>query len=284
MKKLLSLAAISVIALAGCAGNDAAPSSDDSTISASASTSNQTYKDVKDWSATDSQGTKFTLTQGVQAPSGVEEARKYMGKEQNPLNYVAITVDNRSGSAETSAFSAAFTDPDGKIVEYKMISDFLETSDSSASPSVDVENRIIDVHNAFSGEEYKVAAGEKKTVVLASEQEYPNQITHATINDSTSLSPTEDKAETDAITGAPTPTEAVGSNDTLAKLTGTTLKGNDIRFYIFSPNFQKELNSQLPSQLNGSWGALCCVGATEDQLNETGALTSTSGKDYLWRS
>ncbi|WP_231885662.1 hypothetical protein, partial [Kocuria sp. ICS0012] len=47
----------------------------------------------------------------------------------------------------------------------------------------------------------------------------------------------------------------VGSNDRLAELYGTTLKGNDINFRIFSPNAQKELNAVMPPQLNGAWGA-----------------------------
>ena len=86
-----------------------------------------------------------------------------------------------------------------------MISDFLNYQDVAPAPSDGEESRIIEVHNAFTGDNYEVAAGEKKTVILAGEHSYPSTLAHATINNSTVLSPTDEKASADEATGAPTP-------------------------------------------------------------------------------
>ncbi|WP_346844586.1 hypothetical protein [uncultured Rothia sp.] len=40
----------------------------------------------------------------------------------------------------------------------------------------------------------------------------------------------------------------------------------------------------MPQSLNGSWGAICSVAASEDQLNETGAQTTSGTNTYVWRS
>lgn len=281
MKKVFAFSALAVLVLSGCSNSANQDSSPSASVAVGAQ---ETYSDVKNWAGIDNQGAKFVLSQGVTAPSGVEEARGYMGKGKTPLNFVAVTVDNRQGSSSTSVTSAYFTDVEGKLVEYTLISDFLNYQDVAPAPSDGEESRIIEVHNAFTGDNYEIAAGEKKTVILASEHSYPSTLTHATINNSTVLSPTDEKASADEATGAPTPSEPVGSDDTLAKLTGTTLKGNDIRFYIFSPNYQKELNNVMPQSLNGSWGAICSVAASEDQLNETGAQTTSGTNTYVWRS
>ncbi|WP_237243139.1 hypothetical protein [Rothia nasisuis] len=162
-----------------------------------------------------------------------------------------------------------------------MLSEYLNYQEASQELSNGATNRVIEVHNAFSGEEYSVAKGQKKTVILASTTQVPVEVTNATANESTSLEPSEKGAETDQATGAPEASEPVGNNEALADLSGTTLKGNDIRFFIYSPNYQEELNETMPEPLTGAWGALCSAMAAEDQLNETGVLTEGG---HVWRS
>ncbi|MEX3610031.1 hypothetical protein VVR12_03145 [Rothia sp. LK2588] len=275
MKKVVTITAITLAALTGCSANP--PTSD--TASSSSTPTPQTYKQVKNWEGSTEDGAKFTATIDVNAPAGVAEARELMGKKDKPLSFLAVTVDNINGSNSTSAYKASFTTPEGELVEYSMLSDFLNYQEPTPEPTGDAANRIIEVHNAFSGDQYQVAAGQKKTIILATENKYPAEITHATINESYALTPSEKSAETDKATGAPEPTEPVGSNDILADLNGTTLKGNDINFRIFSPNAQKEVNAAMPEQLHGSWGALCSNSATEEQLKETGA----SSNEHGWR-
>lgn len=282
MRKHLAPLTIVALALTACGstGNidTSAPSaSSDSSVSASA----QIYKGIKDWSATDELGTSYIVTTGIEAPNGVLEARELIGVADQKLHYLAITVDNRQGTAEANINSIAFTNPAGDLIEYTILSPYLNYLDAKQELSTDASNRVIEVHNAFSGDDYRVAAGEKKTLILASETAVPEEVTHATLNSLTALAPSQQSTETGKATGAPEPSEPVGSNDALANLRGTTLKGNDIRFYIYSPNYQKELNDKMPEQLKGSWGALCSVAAAESQLNETGALT---GGGHVWRS
>lgn len=276
MKRSLSIAALALLALTGCSTNNVTSDTGQSSVEVP---NQQTYKDVKNWSGAVENGTQFTATTEVGAPSGVEEARKLMGKSDRPLHFMAVTVDNINGTGPTTAAKASFTTPAGDLVEYTTLGDYLNESDAPDSSSADANTRIIEVHNAFSGEEYEVVAGQKKTVILATESPYPHEVTHVTLGESTGLTPTDKSAETDKATGAPEAKEPVGSNDKLADLYGTTLKGNDINFRIFSPNAQKDLNAAMPPQLKGSWGALCSHAATEEQLKETGATSN----GHHWR-
>lgn len=276
MKKSLSLAALTVLALTGCS---AGQSTSDTAGAAQDASDHGTYEGVENWEGSGDDGAAFRVSADVAAPSGVEEARKLMKKSETPLHFIAVTVDNIHGAGPVNTSRASFTTPEGDLVEYKMIGDYLNESDAPESESGDAENRIIEVHNAFAGDDYDVVAGQKKTVVLASEHDYPHDITHATINGTTPLAPSDKSAEKDKATGAPEPSEPVGSNDRLANLNGTTLKGNDINFRIFSPKAQKDLNAVMPKQLKGAWGALCSHAATEEQLQETGATAN----GHHWR-
>lgn len=68
---------------------------------------------------------------------------------------------------------------------------------------------------------------------------------------------------------------------------GTTLKGNDLLFYILPEDKQDELNDKMMgSGLTGSWGALCSEQAVPDQLSETGIITAepNGGHEHVWRS
>lgn len=273
MKKSLSLATLALLALTGCsAGQNGSDSSQEAS-------DHGTYEGVTNWEGSNDDGAAFRATADVAAPAGVEEARKLMKKSETPLHFLAVTVDNIHGTQPVSATAASFTTPEGELVEYTTVGDYLNDHEAAESESGDAENRVIEVHNAFTNDDYDVVAGQKKTVVLASDHEYPHNVTHATVNGTTSLAPSETSAETDKATGAPEPSEAVGSNDKLADLNGTTLKGNDINFRIFSPNAQKDLNAAMPAQLKGAWGALCSNAATEEQLKETGATAN----GHHWR-
>lgn len=203
-----------------------------------------------------------------------------MGKSNKPLHYMAVTVDNTKGTQSTSVDGASFTTPEGDLVEYSMISDYLNESEAPEDSSPDANNRIIEVHNAFTNDDYEVVAGQKKTVVIASESDYPAAVTHAVMDETVNLDPSDESADFAKATGAPEPSEPVGSNDKLADLHGTTLKGNDINFRIFSPNAQKDLNAAMPPQLHGAWGALCSHAAATEQLVETGA----EANGHSWRS
>ena len=276
MKKSLSIAALALVALTGCSSGS---SGSDPGGSAQDASAHSTYQGVTNWDGADENGAAFRVTANVAAPSGVDEARKLMKKSGTPLHFIAVTVDNIHGKEPVSAGSASFTTPEGDLVEYTMVGDYLNDYEAAKSESGDAENRVIEVHNAFTSDDYDVVAGQKKTVVLASDHDYPHDVTHATVNGTTSLAPSETSAETDKVTGAPEPSESVGSNDKLADLNGTTLKGNDINFRIFSPNAQKDLNASMPAQLKGAWGALCSNAATEEQLKETGAAAN----GHNWR-
>lgn len=276
----LAIASLAVLALAGC-GSGSVPAADGAPESTVATKSSSTHKGVKNWAGVNESGTSFTVTTGVEAPSGVEEGLELMGTAGQQMSYIAVTVDNRQGELDSSAASVTFTTPDGELVEYTTLSKFLNYQEAEGDISVDAENRIIEIHNAFSGEDYKVAVGEKKTVILALAGAHPTEVTFATVNGSTSLAPSDTPAETDKATGAPEASESVGSNEALADLSGTTLKGNDIRFRIASPNYQKDVNAVMPEELQGSWGVLCSIAATEDQLSETGAATAGG---HVWRS
>ncbi len=265
-KQILITSTIVLLALTGCSQSEPPNETPDSS---SQSAESSTRDNVKNWSGNNETGTEYILTQGVEAPSGVEEARGYI-QAATPLNYLAVTVDNRGGTSPVSVSSAEFTTPDGDLISYEILSSFLKEYDSPGL-SDDESSRITEVHNAFTDDEYKVAIGEKKTVVLASETEYPAEITYASINESVQLSSSDESAETDMVSGAPAPSEPVGSNDLIADLNGTTLKGNDINFRIFSANAQKEMNNEMPSELQGTWGALCSFNALPEQLEETGA-------------
>lgn len=276
MKRSLSVAVLAFVVLTGCSANNDASDTGQSSVGAP---SPQVYQDVQNWSGAGDNGAQFTATAEVKAPSGVEEARKLMGKSDTPLHFLAVTVDNIKGADSITTLKATFTTPAGDLVEYTALGDYLNESEAPESSSVDATNRIIEVHNAFSWDEYEVIAGQKKTVVLATESAYPRQVTHATVGEGITLTPSDRSAETDKATGAPEAKVPVGSNDRLAELYGTTLKGNDINFRIFSPNAQKELNAVMPPQLNGAWGALCSHAATKEQLMETGANAS----GHNWR-
>lgn len=299
MKKFIALSALSLIALTGCSQADNNVAS--APASSSVSTTQAPQKDVKNWSATDTQGTKFVLTQGVSAPPAVEEARRLMGKSGTPLNYIAVMVDNINGSAPTSVSSASFTTPEGKLVEYTFVSDYLNYQDVSPELDVETSNRIIDVHNVFSGDDYKVAAGEKKTVLLASDQPYPVEITHALVNESTALEPSSEKASAEnvstqgleslaASTASPSPSETPVQAIPEANKTsfsGTTLKGNDLNFIILPETTQQTMDEIVyGSGATGSWGALCSAAAAPEQLAETGVTTAEpdGGHAHVWRS
>lgn len=281
MRKVFIPLTVAALALTACGSSDEssidAPTSEQSTSQGQSTV----HTGVVNWEGSDELGTSYVVTTGADAPSGVDEARELMGASGQQLSYVAVTVDNRQGSVPASVGQVSFTDPDGSLVQYTTLSAFLNYQEAAQELSADASSRVIEVHNAFTADEYQVAVGQKKTVILASESKVPEQVTNATVNGMTALAPTDKTAETDKATGAPEPTEPVGSNEALADLRGTTLKGNDIRFGIYNPNYQKELNAEMPEALNGAWGALCSVAATEEQLNETGALTEGG---HVWRS
>ncbi|WP_346844245.1 hypothetical protein [uncultured Rothia sp.] len=68
---------------------------------------------------------------------------------------------------------------------------------------------------------------------------------------------------------------------------GTTLKGNDLNFFILPDTAQKEMNDSVRGTgATGSWGALCSNNALPDQLAETGVITSefNGGHSHVWRS
>lgn len=278
MKKYIPLTLLVALTLTGCGANNNTQSNPQNPQTTTSATP-QTYKDVKNWSADDENNAQYTFSANTQAPAGVEEARKIMQKENQQLTYMAVTVDNTKSNSQTAITQLSFTTPAGDLITYTPLYDYLSTSDVPDEASVDAYNRVVDVSNAFNGDDYTVVAGQKKTLVLASTSAYPTEVTHATLNENYVLTPTDKTAETDKATGAPEPTEPVGSNDKLADLNGTTLKGNDINFRIFSPNAQKEVNAAMPTELQGSWGALCSNGATEEQLQETGA----SSNGHSWR-
>lgn len=281
MNKKLTLAAVALLTLTACGSSDESSTDTPTSEQSSAQGQSTVHTGVANWEGADELGASYVVTTGATAPSGVDEARELMGASGKQLSYVAVTVDNRQGSAPASVGQVSFTDPDGSLVQYSTLSNFLDYQEAAEELSVDASNRVNEVHNAFTADEYQVAVGQKKTVILASESKVPEQVTNATVNGMTALAPTDKTAETDKATGAPEPTEPVGSNEALADLRGTTLKGNDIRFGIYNPNYQKELNAEMPEALNGAWGALCSVAATEEQLNETGALTEGG---HVWRS
>lgn len=280
MRKLLVPLTIATLALTACGGTTS-ETTNGVAQGSSAAASQQVHKNIKNWAGSNEEGTSFTVTTEVQAPAGVDEARELMGKAEEKLYFLAVTVDNTQGSDSTRVSSASFTTPQGDLIEYTLLAEYLNYQEASQKLSDGAANRVIEVHNAFSSEEYSVAKGQKKTVILAGTKQAPAEITNAMVNGSTALEPSEKGAETDQATGAPEASEPVGSNEALADLRGTTLKGNDIRFRIYSPNYQKEMNTEMPQALNGAWGALCSVMATEDQLKETGALTQGS---HVWRS
>lgn len=84
-----------------------------------------------------------------------------------------------------------------------------------------------------------------------------------------------------------TPVEAIPETNKTV-FAGTTLKGNDIIFYILPQNDQEKMNESVKGTgLTGSWGALCSEGALREQLMETGVITTEdngNGHPHVWRS
>lgn len=68
---------------------------------------------------------------------------------------------------------------------------------------------------------------------------------------------------------------------------GTTLKGNGLNFIILPESTQQTMDDLVHgSGATGSWGALCSVAATPEQLAETGVTTTEpgGGHEHVWRS
>lgn len=284
-KKALALLGISALLLTGCGTattSDNAPS--ESAVSAA---TQEVYENVTSWQGTTETGAVITVSVDKNSPAGVDEARSLM-QADGQLSFLRVTVDNRQGTEEHNLSSITFTDPDGNLTEYTLLAQFLNYQGSAAESDVDASNRVIDIHNLYSSDEYKTAAGQKQTLYLASDASYPTKVTHALEGTTNTLSPSETEAE--AGTQPELPTASAETNTTNASKTffsGTTLKGNDISFEILDDDSQTLLNDNGQSLgLVGAWGRLCSSAATMGQLEETGVLTQSPVNEdsYVWRS
>lgn len=284
-RKALALLGVSALLLTGCGTSttsDNAPS--ESAVSAA---TQEVYENVTSWQGTTETGAVITVSVDKNAPAGVDEARSLM-QADGQLSYLRVTVDNRQGTEEHNLSSISFTDPDGNLTEYDLLSQFLNYQGSAAESDVDASNRVIDIHNLYSSDEYKTAAGQKQTLYLASDASYPTKITHALEGTTNVLSPSETEAEAGTQQEIPAAsTEASTTNVGKTFFSGTTLKGNDISFEILDDATQTDLNGKTQEfGLVGAWGRLCSAGAVIAQLEETGVLTQSPVNEdsYVWRS
>lgn len=125
--------------------------------------------------------------------------------------------------------------------------------------------------------------------------------TSASASSSPTPSPSTSEAQSPAVTASATalaqeeadalnsvaPASPPASLQEKTFFSGTTLKGNDLLFYILPEDKQDELNDKMMgSGLTGSWGALCSEQAVPDQLSETGIITAepNGGHEHVWRS
>lgn len=118
----------------------------------------------------------------------------------------------------------------------------------------------------------------EKTVTVTATPE-PDSTTATSSAPTQTTEPTQEPTET--------PVAAVPETNKTV-FTGTTLKGNDILFYILPATNQEKINESVKGTgLTGSWGALCSEGALKEQLMETGVITTEdngNGHPHVWRS
>lgn len=303
MKKAIpALAAITLLALTGCANNTTsaqsgtAPTSTQTTNTAEPTpTGPATHKDVKNWAGAGYSDDIYTVATGTAAPSDVDQGRTIMGKHNEKLTYIDVTVDNRKGPSPVKLAEVSFANPAGNLTRYERLGTYLEGHDAATELNVDAYNKLVDIHNHYSGDNYTIHPGEKKTLTLATTSPHPQEVTRATVNDYVELTPTDKKPDPRS-SETPTPTETpvsaipeTSGTPTAGKknlYAGTTTKGNDINFTILPDQTQKEQNvANQQTGAVGAWGKLCSTTATADQLKETGvATTNQFNETFVWRS